>query len=189
MIRVISETRRGELRSLNRLYYNQNSFFDRGAKKMSDPLTTSLLVTLAVQEFVKSGAGDLAKRFTAEAIAKIPVLWGKIKSRLTGKSVKVNEALARLEGGDNTAIETVTKNLDVILDEDPLFAEELRILAKEIQAGEISQIGLDNLEAGELEAEIEQQITGQPQATTEQVGVKDSKITGKATIKLNQTIN
>jgi hypothetical protein len=155
---------------------------------MSDPLTVSLLVTLAVQEFVKSGTGDLAKRFTAEALTKIPVLWEKIKSRLTGKSVKVNEALAKLEAGDSSAIETVTKNLDVILDEDPLFAEELRILGQEIQAGEISQIGLDNFEAGELEAEIEQQITGQPQATTEQVGVRDSKITGKATIKLNQTI-
>jgi diketogulonate reductase-like aldo/keto reductase len=82
----------------------------------------------------------------------------------------------------------VTKNLDVILDEDPLFAEELRILGQKIQAGEISQIGLGNFEAGELEAEIEQQITRQPQATTEQVGVRDSKITGKAIIKLNQTI-
>jgi hypothetical protein len=155
---------------------------------MSDPLTVSLLVTLAVQEFVKSGTGDLAKRFTAEALTKIPVLWGKIKSRLTGKSVKVNEALAKLEAGDSSAIETVTKNLDVILDEDPLFAEELQILGQEIQAGEISQIGLDNFKAGELEAEIEQQITRQPQATTEQVGVRDSKITVKTTIKLNQTI-
>ena len=41
---------------------------------MTEPLTTSLLVTLAVQEFVKSGTSDLAKRFTAEALAKIPVL-------------------------------------------------------------------------------------------------------------------
>lgn len=37
---------------------------------MADPLTASLIVNLAVQEFVKSGAGDLAKRFTAEAIAQ-----------------------------------------------------------------------------------------------------------------------
>ncbi|MFM7437308.1 MAG: hypothetical protein ACKO2V_01685 [Snowella sp.] len=107
---------------------------------MTDPLTASVLVTLAIQEFVKSGTGDLAKRFTAEALAKIPVLWEKIKFRLSGKSEKVNEALAKLEAGDNTAIETVTKNLDVILDEDPLFAEELRILGQEIQAGEISQL-------------------------------------------------
>jgi len=56
------------------LYYNKNSLFERGAKKMSDPLTTSLLVSLAIQEFVKSGTGDLAKRFTVEALAKIPEL-------------------------------------------------------------------------------------------------------------------
>ncbi|MFN5515643.1 MAG: hypothetical protein ACK5CA_13125 [Cyanobacteriota bacterium] len=155
---------------------------------MTDPLTTGVLVTLAIQEFVKSGAGDLAKRFTAEAAAKIPVLWGKIKARLTGKSSKVNEALAKLEAGDSAGIETVTKNLEVVLDEDPLFAEELQILGRQIQAGEISQIGLDNFESNELEAEIEQRIGGQPQATTEQIGVKDSKIAGKAMIKLNQTI-
>ncbi|MEB3175947.1 MAG: hypothetical protein VKN60_12305 [Cyanobacteriota bacterium] len=155
---------------------------------MTDPLTTTVLVTLAIQEFVKSGAGDLAKRFTAEAEAKIPVLWGKIKARLTGKLSKVNEALAKLEAGDSAGIETVTKNLEVVLDEDPLFAEELQILGRQIQAGEISQIGLDNFESNELEAEIEQRIGGQPQATTEQIGVKDSKIAGKAMIKLNQTI-
>ena len=39
---------------------------------------TGLLITLAVQEFVKSGTGDLAKRFTA----KMPVLCEKIKTRL-----------------------------------------------------------------------------------------------------------
>ena len=48
---------------------------------MNDPLTTSLLVNLAVQEFIKSGTGELAKRFTTEAISKIPILWEKIKIR------------------------------------------------------------------------------------------------------------
>ncbi|MGL5035679.1 MAG: hypothetical protein ACRC6M_17985 [Microcystaceae cyanobacterium] len=48
---------------------------------MTEPLTTGLLITLAVQEFVKSGTGDLAKRFTAEALAKIPVLGEKIKTQ------------------------------------------------------------------------------------------------------------
>lgn len=41
---------------------------------MTEPLSAIVLVTLAIQEFVKSGTGDLAKRFTAEAVAKIPVL-------------------------------------------------------------------------------------------------------------------
>ncbi|MCA2643908.1 MULTISPECIES: hypothetical protein [unclassified Microcystis] len=104
---------------------------------MNDPLTTSLLVNLAVQEFIKSGTGELAKRFTTEAISKIPILWEKIKTRLTGKSAKVDDALARVENGDSTVIETITKNLDVVLDEDRDFAEELRVLAQTIQAGKI----------------------------------------------------
>ncbi|MDJ0670217.1 MAG: hypothetical protein PX636_04325 [Microcystis sp. M53598_WE2] len=104
---------------------------------MNDPLTTSLLVNLAVQEFIKSGTGELAKRFTTEAISKIPILWEKIKPRLTGKSAKVDDALARVENGDSTVIETITKNLDVVLDEDRDFAEELRVLAQTIQAGKI----------------------------------------------------
>ncbi len=156
---------------------------------MTEPLSAIVLVTLAIQEFVKSGTGDLAKRFTAEAVAKIPVLWGKIRDRLTGKSLKVNEALAKLESGDSTAIETITKNLDVILDEDSLFAEELRILGQEIQAGKISQIGLDNLEAGEIDAEIEQLVKRKTKTKTEQVGTTGVRVTEKATIKINQKID
>lgn len=156
---------------------------------MTEPLSAIVLVTLAIQEFVKSGTGDLAKRFTAEAVAKIPVLWGKIRDRLTGKSLKVNEALAKLESGDSTVIETITKNLDVILDEDSLFAEELRILGQEIQAGEISQVGLDDLEAGEIDAEIEQPVKRKTKTKTEQVGTTGVRVTGKATIKINQKID
>ena len=40
---------------------------------MTEPLTSGLLVTLAVQEFIKSGAGVMANRHTAEALAKISV--------------------------------------------------------------------------------------------------------------------
>jgi hypothetical protein len=39
---------------------------------MTDPitaLTVSTIASLAFQEFVKSGAGELAKKFTGEAIA------------------------------------------------------------------------------------------------------------------------
>jgi hypothetical protein len=35
---------------------------------MADPLTAGVLVGLAVQKFVESGAGELAKKFTTEAI-------------------------------------------------------------------------------------------------------------------------
>jgi hypothetical protein len=38
---------------------------------MTDPITASAIATLAFQEFIKSGAGELAKKFTGEAITKI----------------------------------------------------------------------------------------------------------------------
>lgn len=106
-------------------------------KAMTDPLTAGALVGLAVQKFVESSAGELAKKFTTEAIAKIPELWQKIKNKLQGRSPKVDEALVKLESGDRSAIDTVTKNLDVVLDDEPEFANELKLLAQTIQAGKI----------------------------------------------------
>jgi hypothetical protein len=104
---------------------------------MADPLTADVLVGLAVQKFVESSAGELAKKFTTEAIAKIPELWQQIKNKLQGRSAKVDEALVKLEAGDRSGIDTVTKNLDVVLDDEPEFANELKLLAQTIQAGKI----------------------------------------------------
>ncbi len=104
---------------------------------MTDPLTAGVLVTLAASKFIESSAGELAKKFTTEAIAKIPELWRQIKTKLSGKSAKVDEALVNVEKGDQIALETVTKNLDVVLDDDPDFAHELKLLAQTIQAGKI----------------------------------------------------
>jgi len=104
---------------------------------MADPLTAGALVALAAQKFIESSAGELAKKFTTEAIAKIPELWQQIKNKLQGRSAKVDEALVKLESGDRSAIDTVTKNLDVVLDDEPEFANELKLLAQTIQAGKI----------------------------------------------------
>jgi hypothetical protein len=104
---------------------------------MADPLTAGALVALAAQKFVESSTGELAKKFTTEAIAKIPELWQQIKNKLQGRSAKVDEALVKLEAGDRSGIDTVTKNLDVVLDDEPEFANELKLLAQTIQAGKI----------------------------------------------------
>ena len=104
---------------------------------MTDTLTASVLVDLAVKTFVTSSAGELAKKLTTEAIAKIPELWQQSKNKLQGRSAKVDEALVKLESGDRSAIDTVTKNLDVVLDDEPEFANELKLLAQTIQSGKI----------------------------------------------------
>ena len=104
---------------------------------MADPLTASVLVGLAIQKFVEPSAAKLAKKLTTEAITKIPELWQQIKNKLQGKSARVDEALVKLESSDCSAIDTVTKNLDVVLDNEPEFANELKLLAQTIQAGRI----------------------------------------------------
>jgi hypothetical protein len=103
-----------------------------------------------------------------------------------GRSAKVNEAIAKVESGDSKAVETLTKNLDVILDEDPDFAEELQILGQAIQAGEISQVGLRDVTAGWIKAEIEQTAKGD---RVEQVGAEQIKADGDAIFTIKQNIN
>ena len=153
---------------------------------MSDPLTltASALVTLAIQKFVESGAGELAKKLTTEAIAKIPELWQQIKNKLQGRSAKVNDALVKLESGDLSSIDTVTKNLDVVLDEDEAFAELLQKLAQEINAGQILQVGLEGITANRVAANIVQDAKGD---RVKQIGARDVNATGDAVFKVKQT--
>jgi|GEM_PF-521077 len=152
---------------------------------MADPLTASILVDLAIQKFVESSAGELAKKFTSEAIAKIPELWQQIKNKLQGKSAKVNEALVKLEAGDLSVVETLVKNLDVVMDDDQTFAELLQKLAQEINTGKISQIGLDGITANRVAAEIIQEAKGD---RVDQTGVRDVKATGDAVFKIKQNV-
>ena len=155
---------------------------------MSDPLTltASALVTLATQKFVESGAGELAKKLTTESIAKIPELWQQIKNKLQGRSTKVDEALVKLESGDQSGIDTVAKNLDVVLDEDEAFAELLQRLVQEINAGQILQVGLDGITANRVAADIDQKAKGD---RVEQIGARDVKATGDAVFKLKQNVD
>lgn len=153
---------------------------------MADPLTAGLLVSLAVQKFVESSAGELAKKYTTEAIAKIPELWQQIKNKLKGRSPKVNEALVKLESGDRSAIDTVTKNLDVVLDEDETFAALLQKLAQEINAGQILQVGLDGITANRVAADIVQDAKGD---RVEQIGARDVNADGDAVFKIKQNVD
>jgi hypothetical protein len=107
---------------------------------MPDPVTTTLtasaIATLAFQEFIKSGAGELAKKFTGEAIAKMSELRQKIWERLRGQHALAEDALAKAESGDKAAIETVGTLLGVEM-LDPTFAAEVRAIAQEINAGRL----------------------------------------------------
>jgi len=153
---------------------------------MSDPITASLLVGLAVQKFVESSAGELAKKFTTEAIAKIAELWHLIKGKLLGESAKVDAALEKVETGDLSVLETLVKNLDVVMDDDETFAELLRKLAKEIDAGKIKQVGLKDVTANRVGADIEQKAKGD---RVEQIGAEGIKATQDAVFKIKQSVD
>ena len=89
---------------------------------MAEPVTTitaSVIATLAFQKFIESGAGELAKKFTGAAIVKMDELRQKIWDKLRGKSPRVDEALVKVEQGDHAAFETITRNLDVVMDDNP----------------------------------------------------------------------
>ena len=92
----------------------------------------------------------------------------------------------KLESGDRSGIDTVTKNLDVVLDEDETFAELLQKLAKEINAGQISQVGLDGITANRVAANINQKAKGD---RVEQIGARNVNAVGDAVFKVEQTID
>jgi uncharacterized protein with von Willebrand factor type A (vWA) domain len=106
---------------------------------MAEPITTitaSAIATLAFQEFVKSGAGELAKKFTAEAIAKIGQLRELIWNQLRGKHPAAEQVLAQAQAGEPEGIETVATLLGVeMLDKE--FAGEMQAIAQEINAGKL----------------------------------------------------
>jgi hypothetical protein len=106
---------------------------------MADPvtLTAGTIATLAFQKFIEAGAGELAKKFTEAAIAKMDDLRKKVVEKLRGKSARIDEALVKAEQGDRTALDTIAKNLDVLMDEHPNFAAELMVMAGEINAGKL----------------------------------------------------
>jgi hypothetical protein len=100
-------------------------------------LTASAIATLAFQEFVKSGAGDLAKRFTGEAIAKMGRLRKLIWGRLAGKHPAADEAIEKAKAGEQEGIDNVAAFLGSELLIDKEFAGQVQAIAQEINAGKI----------------------------------------------------
>jgi hypothetical protein len=99
-------------------------------------LTATTIANLAFQEFIKSGAGELAKKFTAEAISKMGDLRKLLWERLRGKHAIAEAALEKAETGDRDSIDTVGTLLGVEM-LDPTFAAEVRAIAHVINAGKL----------------------------------------------------
>ena len=109
---------------------------------MADPVTTltaSAIATLAFQKFIESGAGELAKKFSTEAIAKIDMLLKRIWAKLRGEP-RVEAVKAMLDQKHQISPEQVNQiaaYLQVAMDKDPQFANDIQSLAQEINAGKL----------------------------------------------------
>lgn len=109
---------------------------------MVDPVTTliaSAIATLAFQKFLETGAGELAKKFSTEAIAKMETLLKRIWAKLRGKP-RVEEVKAAIDQTHKITPEQVNQiaaYLQVAMDEDPQFANDIRLLAQETNAGKL----------------------------------------------------
>ena len=102
---------------------------------MTDPVTiftASAIADLAFREFIKSGAGEVAKKFSAEVIAKMNALRKMIVQKLRGKDEKLDMALTSAEKGDVKAIATVGEYLESAM-QDEAFAQAVQSLAQQIQ--------------------------------------------------------
>ncbi len=108
---------------------------------MTDPaaLTASAIATLACQKFLEAGAGELAKKFSTEAIAKMETLLERIWAKLMGKPrvEEVKVAIDRTHKITPEQVNQIAAYLQVAMDEDPQFANDIRRLAQEINAGKL----------------------------------------------------
>lgn len=99
-------------------------------------LTAATIANLAFQKFVESAAGELAKKFTTDAIAQMDQLRQKIWAKMRGKPT-AEAALTSIEQGSKAELDRLTAYLQVAMDDDPQFADDLRLMAKQINAGKI----------------------------------------------------
>lgn len=105
---------------------------------MPDPisLTAGAIATLAFQEFIKSGAGELAKEFTAGAIAKMNELRELIVKRFQGNADALH-AVENIKQGSEEDLNDIATYLKAAMKHDPEFAAQVQTIAQEINAGKL----------------------------------------------------
>ncbi len=115
-----------------------------------EPLTASAIATLA---FTKIFEKTLEK-LTEAALIKVNQLRQKIWDKLRGNP-KAEVALAEVEKGSKQDLETVAALLQVEMNQDDLFAQDIEQLAQEIQQeiniGKVQGQNIQNVYSGEAQ--------------------------------------
>ena len=99
-------------------------------------LTAAVIADLAFRKFIESGAGELAKKFTEGAIVKMDALRQKIWDKLRGKPT-AELAITSVEQGSKAELDRLVAYIQVAMDDDPQFADDIRLMAQQINAGKI----------------------------------------------------
>ena len=99
-------------------------------------LTAAAIADLAFRKFIESGAGELAKKFTEGAIVKMDALRQKIWDKMRGK-LTAEAALTSIEQGSKAELDRLVAYIQVAMDDDPQFADDIRLMAQQINAGKI----------------------------------------------------
>ena len=99
-------------------------------------LTAAAIADLAFRKFIESGAGELAKKSTEGAIVKMDALRQKIWDKMRGKPT-AEAALTSIEQGSKAELDRLVAYIQVAMDDDPHFADELQVMAQQINAGKI----------------------------------------------------
>ncbi|MBW4443554.1 MAG: hypothetical protein KME10_20425 [Plectolyngbya sp. WJT66-NPBG17] len=95
-------------------------------------LTTIEIIKLAFSEFIKAGAGELAKKSVGGVIDLSNCLREKIWTKFRG-NLQAEVALAEIERQGNLAsLKEVAKHLDAEMQKDDAFAAEIRQIAQQI---------------------------------------------------------
>jgi hypothetical protein len=95
-------------------------------------LSASAIAQLAFDEFIKSSAGELAKKSLSGTIDLAKDLRNKIRARFKGED-EAEAALIEVEQQGNTsALDKLAKYLDAKMIEDKPFANEIRQIAQQI---------------------------------------------------------
>lgn len=135
---------------------------------MTDPIitiTAAEILKLAFNEFIKSSAGETAKKLTGDALAKAEELRQKIVAWFQKKQdVKAEKAITSVqEQGSPEALNKLITYVDDEMEVEPNFAKDMQQLAKEIiniqnisqaqvQFGEMKQVNRDKAKGTQVQA-------------------------------------
>ncbi|MGF1522619.1 MAG: hypothetical protein ACFBSF_09920 [Leptolyngbyaceae cyanobacterium] len=94
-------------------------------------LTAAMIAELAFKKALETGAGEVAKKYSGEALKLIDTLYQKIRDRLMNNP-DAEPVVTAIEAGQSTDIEPVVPYLQAVMADDPDFADEIRQLAQQI---------------------------------------------------------